>query len=225
MIRDAGGKRAAKKADPHASKLYRELVPAYEALWPMVARNRIRSVIRGMKFLPGQKVLEVGVGTGMSLTAYPHDIDLTGVDLSEDMLAQAQKLIDDAKLSHIRVMPMNAEHLEFEDCSFDIVTSFHVISVVSDPRRMMSEMLRVCKPGGQLLLINHFRSKNPWIAKMVGAAGAVTRHLGWRTDLSLDEVVEEMPIRVERRYKSSPASLFTIIKATKLDSVEPRPAD
>jgi phosphatidylethanolamine/phosphatidyl-N-methylethanolamine N-methyltransferase len=76
-----------------------------------------------------------------------------------------------------------------------------------------------------LLLINHFRSKNPWIAKMVGAAGAVTRHLGWRTDLSLDEVVEEMPIRVERRYKSSPASLFTIIKATKLDSVEPRPAD
>jgi phosphatidylethanolamine/phosphatidyl-N-methylethanolamine N-methyltransferase len=60
---------------------------------------------------------------------------------------------------------------------------------------------------------------------MVGAAGAVTRHLGWRTDLSLDEVVEEMPIRVERRYKSSPASLFTIIKATKLDSVEPRPAD
>jgi phosphatidylethanolamine/phosphatidyl-N-methylethanolamine N-methyltransferase len=211
MIRDAGGKRAAKKADPHASKLYRELVPAYEALWPMVARNRIRSVIRGMKFLPGQKVLEVGVGTGMSLTAYPHDIDLTGVDLSEDMLAQAQKLIDDEKLSHIRVMPMNAEHLEFADCSFDIVTSFHVISVVSDPRRMMSEMLRVCKPGGQLLLINHFRSKN--------------RHLGWRTDLSLDEVVEEMPIRVERRYKSSPASLFTIIKATKLDSVEPQPAD
>ncbi|RPH81659.1 MAG: class I SAM-dependent methyltransferase [Planctomycetaceae bacterium] len=204
-------------AAPHASRLYRELVPAYEALWPMVARRRIRSVIRGMKFQPGQRVLEVGVGTGMSLTAYPRDIDLTGVDLSEDMLAQAEKLIEDERLSHIRVMPMNAEQLEFEDSSFDVVTSFHVISVVSEPRRMMGEMLRVCKPGGLIVMINHFRSNNPWIAKMVDSAGSVTRHLGWRTDLSLDEVVAEMPLRLERRYKTSPTSLFTIIKATKLD--------
>jgi phosphatidylethanolamine/phosphatidyl-N-methylethanolamine N-methyltransferase len=204
-------------AAPHASRLYRELVPAYEALWPMVARRRIRSVIRGMKFEPGQRVLEVGVGTGMSLTAYPRNIDLTGVDLSEDMLAQAQKLIDDEGMSHIRVMPMNAEQLEFEDSSFDVVTSFHVISVVSEPRRMMGEMLRVCKPGGLIVMINHFRSNNTWIAKMVDSAGSVTRHLGWRTDLSLDEVVAEMPLRLERRYKTSPTSLFTIIKAIKLD--------
>src|SRR5690606_29966053 len=117
--------------------------------------------------------------------------------------------------SHIHVQQMNAEHLEFDDSSFDVVTSFHVISVVSNPRQMMSEIIRVCKPGGRILIVNHFRSSNPWIARMVDSAGAVTRHLGWRTDLDLGEIVAELPLRVERRYKTSPTSLFTIFTATK----------
>lgn len=213
MVVSTTEKRPAK--EPHASRLYRELVPAYVAVWPMLARRRIRAAINDLRIHPGEKVLEVGAGTGMSFPIYPLHADITGVDLSEEMLQQARRKIEEENWSHIRVMQMNAEQLEFEDSSFDVVTSFHVISVVSNPRKMMSEIIRVCKPGGRILIVNHFRSSNPWIARMVDSAGAVTRHLGWRTDLDLKEVVDQLPLRVERRYKTSPTSLFTILTATK----------
>ncbi len=201
--------------EPHASRLYRELVPAYGAVWPMLARRRIRAAVAGLRIRPGERVLEVGVGTGMSFTTYPPQADITGVDLSEEMLSQAERQIQEEGWNNIKVMRMNAEQLDFDDATFDVVTSFHVISVVSHPRQMMQEAIRVCKPGGRILIVNHFRSNNPWIARMVDSAGAVTRHLGWRTDLDLEEIVAELPLRVERRYKTSPTSLFTILSATK----------
>lgn len=117
---------------------------------------------------------------------------------------------------HISVQSMNAESLEFEDNSFDYVTSFHTVSVVSEPRKMMEEIARVCRPGGKILIINHFRSENPLIARVVDSAGNVTKRLGWRTDLEFDEVLHELPIRIEKRYKPNPFSFFTIMHATSL---------
>ncbi len=154
------------------------------------------------------------MGTGLSLESYPRDASVTGVDLSESMLAEAQQLIAEHGWNHINVMPMNAEELKFEDSSFDFVTSFHTISVVSRPQAMMSEIVRVCKPGGRVLMINHFRSDNPIIAKVVDSAGNITKHLGWRTDLGLDDVLSELPLRLDHRYKPNPMSLFTVMKAT-----------
>jgi phosphatidylethanolamine/phosphatidyl-N-methylethanolamine N-methyltransferase len=201
---------------PHASVLYRNLTPAYEMVWPLLARRNIWSSIESLGINAGERVLEVGVGTGLSLKAYPSHAHVTGVDLSEEMLGLADERIKESQWSHINVMPMNAEELVFPDASFDVVTSFHVISVVSNPKRMMSEMIRVCRPGGRILIVNHFRSPNRWIAKLVDSAGTFTRHLGWRTDLKFDDVVSEMPLRMDRRYKPSPVSLFTIMSATKL---------
>lgn len=202
---------------PHASLIYRNLTPVYEMLWPMVASRNIRATITDLKIAAGEKVLEVGVGTGLSLTSYPTHADVTGVDLSEDMLAKANERIEQLGWSHIKVLPMDAEELHFPDASFDLVTSFHVVSVVSNPKRMMREITRVCRPGGRVLIVNHFRSPNPWIAKMVDSAGAVTRHLGWRTDLKFDEVVAELPLRMDQLYKPSPLSFFTVMSATRLD--------
>jgi phosphatidylethanolamine/phosphatidyl-N-methylethanolamine N-methyltransferase len=200
--------------EPHSSPIYNHLVPAYQAVWPAVARKRISAAIRSLKIPSGSKVLEVGVGTGLSLESYPSDVSVTGVDLSESMLAEAEQLIQRRNWRHIQVMPMNAEELTFEDATFDFVTSFHTISVVSRPDAMMREIVRVCKPGGHVLLINHFRSDNPLIARVVDSAGNITKRLGWRTDLDLDQVLGELPLRLDDRYKPNPFSLFTVMKAT-----------
>lgn len=200
---------------PHAAKLYHNLVPAYKALWPAVAGKNIRSVVRNdIPFQPDEAVLEVGVGTGLSLNHYPDFIKLTGIDLSESMLAEAQDKIDRQGWDHINVLPMNAESLSFEDNSFDIVTSFHTVSVVSNADKMMSEIVRVCRPGGQVYIINHFRSENPLISRVVDSAGHVTRHLGWRTDVEFDELMSKLPLRIDAKYKPNPFSFFTIIHAT-----------
>lgn len=210
-----GVNRSPKKTpEPHSSPFYNHLVPTYQAFWPAIARRRIIATIESLVIPAESKVLEVGVGTGMSLDSYPHNISLTGVDLSESMLAEAKQLISDKGYDHVNVMPMNAENLEFPDSSFDLVTSFHTISVVSDPRKMMSEIVRVCKPGGRILLINHFRSDNPLIARVVDSAGNITKRLGWRTDLDIDEVICDLPLRLDDRYKTSKLSLFTVMKAT-----------
>ncbi len=206
--------RKKKSAQPHRSGLYHKLVPAYQALWPAVAQRRILECVASFGIAPGSSVLEVGVGTGLSLKSYPENIALTGVDLSASMLEEAQELIERQQWKHIRVLPMNAEQLTFADSMFDVVTSFHTISVVANPQSMMSEMVRVCKPGGRILMINHFRSDNPWIARVVDSAGNITKHLGWRTDLELDEVIRELPLRLDHCYKPNPLSLFTVMKAT-----------
>ncbi len=212
MSRVASGKKTSPQ--PHSSPFYNHLVPAYQALWPAVAKKRIGSAVASLDIAPGAKVLEVGVGTGLSLESYPEDVSITGVDLSESMLAEAEQLIDARGWNHVNLIPMNAEELEFEDSSFDVVTSFHTISVVSRPEAMMREIVRVCKPGGRVLMINHFRSDNPIIARVVDSAGNITKRLGWRTDVELQQLVSELPLRLDDCYKQNPLSLFTVMTAT-----------
>ena len=202
------------EATPHDSPIYSKLAPAYNTLWPALAGRSLADAVRRLDIQAGDRVLEVGVGTGISLRHYPTDCRFTGIDLSDSMLAEAADRVRDRQWTHVSLMQMNAEELTFADDCFDVVSSFHTISVVSDPRRMMEEVIRVCRPGGKILIRNHFRSPNPLIAKVVDRAGGVTKRLGWRTDLDSDDILDGLPLRLDKTYKSNPLSLFTVITAT-----------
>jgi phosphatidylethanolamine/phosphatidyl-N-methylethanolamine N-methyltransferase len=187
-------------------------------VFPAIFAKRILKTLRGMVLAPGSRVLELGVGTGISLDAYPRHCQIMGVDLNEEMLDRASQKVEREGWTHVELKQMNAENLEFPSATFDLVCAFHLITVVKKPEAVMREIVRVCRPGGTVLLINHFRSPIPWIAKMVDTADPVTRRLGWRTDLACSDLIEQLPLKVDRCYKYSPMSLFTIVKAERLET-------
>jgi phosphatidylethanolamine/phosphatidyl-N-methylethanolamine N-methyltransferase len=197
---------------PHESRLYYEFSHLYDLIFRRVFYPRIAMVIRSLAIEPGARVLELGVGTGLSLDAYPAHAHVTGIDLAPDMLERAQDKINRNGWRHIALEQGDALNLQFPDDSFDYVMGFHVVSVVPNPRRMMTEARRVCRPGGIITIINHFRSPNPAVARAAHLIDPVTRWLGWTT-LRLPEILDRRALHVERQWKTSPRSLFTIVVA------------
>ncbi|HSD11779.1 MAG TPA: class I SAM-dependent methyltransferase, partial [Candidatus Binatia bacterium] len=119
-------------AKPHESKIYYEFSHLYDRIFTPFFLPRIVSTLRSLHIPPGSKVLEVGVGTGLSLSAYPRHAAVTGIDLAPEMLEQAQRKVNREGWRHIRLLQMNALDLKFSDGEFDYVTAFHVVSVVPD---------------------------------------------------------------------------------------------
>lgn len=136
---------------------------------------------------PGERILEVGVGTGLSLPLYPQDVSVVGIDISRDMLDRARhRLARDRLAQAARLMMMDAENMAFEDDSFDKVVAMYVASVVPDPKRLVDEMRRVCKPGGRIFMVNHFHSRNPVLGGVERLLAPLSKQLGFRPDFSLD---------------------------------------
>ncbi len=110
------------------------------------------------------RVLEVGVGTGHSFQYYPKNCSVTGIDISQAMLKQAQRNIREKKIKNINLKKMNATQIDFPDHSFDYVMAFMVLSATKNPVKVLKEMKRVCKLGGKIVFGNHFLSHNKWIS-------------------------------------------------------------
>lgn len=199
--------------NPHESKIYSDFSHFYEKIFSPFFEKRIHRVIQSLNIQPGAKVLEVGIGTGISMAAYPPQCEVTGVDLAADMLERARQKAEDNNWRHFRLLEMDALNLKFPDNTFDYVTSFHVISVVPDPVRMMHEIHRVCKPHGTIAIVNHFRTTKPVLGPIIGALTPVTRHLGWDASLQLSQAFADVPVRIQKRFKTSPFSLFTVVLA------------
>ena len=202
-------------ADPHESKLYYQFSHFYDRIFTRFFFPRILSTIRSLEIPPGAKILEVGVGTGLSLSAYPEHAEVTGIDLAPEMLEQAQRKVSREGWRNIRLLQMDALDLHFPDATFDYVTAFHVVSVVPDHARLMREVVRVCKPAGTVVVINHFRSQRAWLANLVDLLDPMTRKLGWRTTLRSSDLFSAVPLEVRRRFKTSGSSLFTVVIASK----------
>jgi phosphatidylethanolamine/phosphatidyl-N-methylethanolamine N-methyltransferase len=201
--------------EAHESKIYSEFAPLYDKIFGKIFYSRLERVIDDLEIPPGAKVLEVGAGTGTSFPAYPTHCEVIGIDLAPDMLTRARQKIEDHGWTHLRVMEMNALSLDFPDNTFDYVMAFHVVTVVPDPIQMISEAKRVCKPGGSIVIVNHFTSDVPVLGSMTEALDPLTRKLGWRTNLRLKPFIQAADLSVQRAYKLSKTSLYTVVLGSK----------
>jgi phosphatidylethanolamine/phosphatidyl-N-methylethanolamine N-methyltransferase len=130
------------------------------------------------------------------------------------MLVQARAKISKNSWSHLQVMEMDALNLAFADNSFDYVTAFHTVTVVPDPVQMLAEAKRVCRPGGEIVIVNHFTTDLPIIGSLTEALDPLTRRLGWRTKLKLKPFLQATDLTVQEIYKLSKGSLYTVIRGT-----------
>ena len=119
---------------------------------------------RMLEVKPGENLLEVGIGTGLSLPLYPRHCRIMGIDISPKMLEKASEKVTEHRLTNIQLELMDAQNMSFPDNSFDCVTACYVVSAAPDPLKVVSEIRRVCKPGGRIVFINHFKSHNPILA-------------------------------------------------------------
>jgi phosphatidylethanolamine/phosphatidyl-N-methylethanolamine N-methyltransferase len=170
-----------------------------------------RLAVSRLPIEPGQKVLEVGVGTGLSLPHYPDGCHLTGIDISEPMLEQARERAEQLGRSDADLRLMDARDLTFPDGIFDHVLAPYVISVVSEPEKVMAEITRVCKPGGTVIVVNHFLSPNPLLGMLEKATTPASRYIGFRLDLPIAVVTETVGLETTEIEKVNMFGLWRLL--------------
>lgn len=193
-------------------KVYNNYAIFYDLVFGKISEPGRATAIRSLHHLaPGDKVLEVGVGTGLSFPFFPPHCHITGIDLSEKMLRRAQRRIDEKGLSHIAVERMDASNMAFPDNSFDAVLAAYLITAVPDTWRVLSEIKRVCKKGGLIVLVNHFKSRNRLISSIETTISPFcSKHLGFRTDLCISLLLNDMELKLMNRRRASPISIWEI---------------
>lgn len=185
----------------------------YDYVFKVFFYRRLGHAIRLLNIQPGQRVLDVGVGTGLSLDFYPPHCHVVGIDLSREMLQKARQRVKERSLTNVELIEMDATQLAFPTDSFDHVVAAHVMSVVPEPVRVLAEIKRVTKSDGKIVIINHFQSTNKALARIEEWLNPITRRIGWRTDLDLRSLVREGQIDVDFEYKLSRGDLWKVVFA------------
>ena len=169
---------------------YRRYASVYDALFGPVLQPGRKAVLEALECRPGDRVLEVGVGTGLSLPLYPPFVRVTGVDLSREMLEKARTRVRRRALSNVEGLhEMDAHAMDFPDASFDKIVAMYVVSIVQEPARLLAELHRVCKPDGEIFLVNHVRSTNPILGAVEKGLARFSDHIGFHPDFDLHSLV------------------------------------
>lgn len=174
---------------------YKRWAPVYDSVFGRVFHEgRLRATAHASA--RGGEVLEVGVGTGLALPLYGPGVRITGIDFSAEMLARAEEKVREGRVTNVTLRQMDAQALEFPDASFDIVSAMHVLSVVPDPERALSEIARVCRPGAHVLITNHFTAEKGVLKLAERLIQPFQHQLGWRADFPIARVLGDARLRM-----------------------------
>jgi len=192
-------------------RVYTNYAKVYDHIFGKIFHDGREHAVRLLNLSPGERILEVGVGTGLALPCYPRSCEVVGVDLSEGMLAKCRERVRTLRLEHVSLMKMDASAMEFADDSFDAVMAAYVVTAAPDYCAVMREMIRVCKPGGRIILLNHFSNDHPVIAAIEKALSPFCKPLGWRTDLSLATVLDGTHLVVIHKQAVNPLRFWDLV--------------
>jgi phosphatidylethanolamine/phosphatidyl-N-methylethanolamine N-methyltransferase len=213
---------AAQMDEATVKSAYRRWAPVYDNTFGRFTTEGRRHAVEIINQRHG-RVLEVGVGTGLSLPEYRRGLEIVGIDLSPEMLDKAREKIDEEGLSNVTGLhEMDASELTFPTASFDTVVAMYVMTVVPDPEKVMRELARVCKVGGEVILVNHFSQEE-------GVRGWVERRmapfadkLGWHPVFDVDRVMVCDNLTIVGRRALRPWGLFTMLRFEKIREVVPQ---
>ena len=195
-------------------RVYDRNSPFYDLIFGLVSQQGRRKAPEFLQLDAGERLLEVGVGTGLSIPEFPEYVEITGIDVSQGMLDKAELRMQSLGRRNVSLVKMDASRLEFEDDSFDAVLAAYVISTVANPVEVVEEMKRVCKSNGSILFLNHFRSRNKVVGKAERILSPLFWQLGFQTNLDLPELLKKTGLTAEIRSKVDFMGLWTAVRCT-----------
>ena len=202
----------------YMEKLYSFYSPFYDHVFGHLLAPGRRQAFKYLERRPDQKILEIGVGPGSTLEFYPPRTEFVGIDISGPMIAKAREKADKLNSgSSFEFHVMDAADLEFPDNYFDVVMSAYVITTVRDPHRVCREMLRVIRPGGQIIVVNHTRGQNGgYWNRLEDIFAPVFVRIGFTTDLDVIQVMKDAGIKINHTLRCNLMNTGRIILATKV---------
>ena len=194
---------------------YRRWAPVYDHTFGKIAGEGRKHSVEIINQSTG-RVLEVGVGTGLSLPTYKRDLEIVGIDLSPEMLDKARERVAEEGLDNVTGLhEMDAGALTFADASFDTVVAMYVMTVVPEPEKVMRELSRVCRPGGEVILVNHFSTDDGvrgWVERRMAPFGD---KLGWHPVFDVDRVMVCPELKLVEKHGLRPWGIFTMMRFRK----------
>jgi phosphatidylethanolamine/phosphatidyl-N-methylethanolamine N-methyltransferase len=195
---------------------YRRWAPVYDNTFGRFASEGRKHAVEIINQGKG-RVLEVGVGTGLSLPAYERKLEIVGIDLSPEMLEKARERVSTERLRNVAGLhEMDAGELKFPDATFDTVVAMYVMTVVPDPEKVMRELSRVCRPGGEVMLVNHFSAEEGmrgWVERRMAPFADM---LGWRPVFDVERVLVCDDLTLMEKRGLRPWGLFTMMRFRKM---------
>jgi len=201
------------------TKAYARWAPVYDLVFGAVFEQGRNAAIAAAERIGG-RILEVGVGTGLSLPYYSQDVRISGVDISEPMLRKAQQRVTELGLSNVEALAvMDAEHLDFPDATFDVVVAQYVITTVPNPEATLDEFARVLKPGGEIIVVSRVGAEAGLRRALEHWFAPAARKLGWRTEFSFERYAQwakrTSGMRLVERRAMPPFGHFSLIRFAK----------
>jgi phosphatidylethanolamine/phosphatidyl-N-methylethanolamine N-methyltransferase len=197
-------------------RAYRRWAPVYDLTFGKLVEVGIKHATACVNRYEG-RVLEVGVGTGLSLPYYKPSLKVTGIDLSAEMLAKARERAERENLGNIeQLREMDATRLAFADRSFDVATAMYVMTVVPDPAAVMHELARVTKIGGQIVIVNHFSVEKGMRGLVEKNLARFSDVLGWRPEFPIKTLMVSDRLKLEELRALRPFGLFTLLRFSRL---------